>query len=110
MPPNVVPPLHRPSLPSLPVPSLPPALLAALATFVRARLAEVSDTVSLVVVGAAAPFAPTSYSRARLVRQMYASGLLTGDRPAPAVRPDADADATSRYAYRLHAEPERSAR
>ena len=32
-----------------------------------------------VVVGAAAPFAPTSYSRARLIRQMHASGLLSAD-------------------------------
>ena len=31
------------------------------------------------VVGAAAPFAPTSYSRARLIRQMHASGLLSDD-------------------------------
>lgn len=109
MPPHVVPPLHRPSLP---VPALPPALLAALASFVRARLADMSDTVSLVVVGAAAPFAPTSYSRARLVRQMYASGLLTGDRPAPAVRHETAA--AGRYAYTVHvgagAAPERSAR
>ncbi len=34
---------------------------------------------ALVIVGAAAPFAPTSYSRARLVRQMHASGLLTDE-------------------------------
>jgi hypothetical protein len=34
---------------------------------------------ALVIVGAAAPFAPTSYSRARLIRQMYASGLLTDE-------------------------------
>ena len=32
-----------------------------------------------VIVGAAAEFAPTSYSRARLIRQMYASGLLNDD-------------------------------
>lgn len=61
---------------------LPPALLAALTTFLRNRvvdrLADVSDTVTL-VVGAAAPFAPTPYSRARLVRQMYASGLLRAE-------------------------------
>ncbi len=31
------------------------------------------------VVGAAAPFAATSYSRARLIRQMHASGLLTDE-------------------------------
>jgi hypothetical protein len=34
---------------------------------------------AMVIVGAAAPFAPTSYSRARLVRQMHASGLLTDE-------------------------------
>jgi len=32
-----------------------------------------------VIVGAAAPFAPTSYSRARLIRQMHASGLLSAE-------------------------------
>jgi len=62
--------------------SLSPALLAALATYLRERvvdrLVDVSDTVT-VVVGAAAPFAPTTYSRARLVRQMYASGLLRAE-------------------------------
>jgi hypothetical protein len=61
---------------------LPPALLAALATYLRTRvvdrLVDVSDTVT-VVVGAAAPFAPNAYSRARLVRQMYASGLLRAE-------------------------------
>jgi hypothetical protein len=35
---------------------------------------------ALVIVGAAAPFAPTSYSRARLIRQMHASGLLSDER------------------------------
>jgi hypothetical protein len=34
---------------------------------------------AMVIVGAAAPFAPTSYSRARLIRQMHASGLLSGE-------------------------------
>lgn len=34
---------------------------------------------ALVIVGAAAPLAPTSYSRARLIRQMQASGLLTDE-------------------------------
>lgn len=62
---------------------LPPALIAALAAFLRDRLANVTDTVGklgdVVVVGAAAPFAPTAYSRARLVRQMHASGLLCGE-------------------------------
>lgn len=61
---------------------LSPALLAALATYLRERvldrLVDVSDSVT-VVVGAAAPFAPTTYSRARLVRQMYASGLLRAE-------------------------------
>lgn len=31
------------------------------------------------VVAAAGPFAPTSYARTRLIRQMHASGLLTAD-------------------------------
>jgi hypothetical protein len=88
----------------------PPQAVAALASFVRDRLAEVSDTlaplwsrrdaellaprardggepavvaaarqVAMVIVGAAAPFATTSYSRARLIRQMHASGLLTDE-------------------------------
>lgn len=86
----------------------PPQAVVALAAFVRDRLAEVSGTIAplwnrrddvevlpaaghdhavvtaarqlaLVIVGAAAPFAPTSYSRARLIRQMHASGLLTAD-------------------------------
>ena len=35
--------------------------------------------VALVIMGAAAPFATTSYSRARLIRQMHASGLLTDE-------------------------------
>jgi hypothetical protein len=81
---------------------------AAFATFVRARLAEVSDTfnpftprwahsdemheaaraahaVAMVIVGAAAPFAPTSYARARLLRQLHASGLLTAGESERAV-------------------------
>lgn len=87
----------------------PPQAVAALAVFVRDRLAEVTGTLApllrregvevlpaqgrhndgamlaaarqfaTVVVGAAAPFAPTSYSRARLLRQLHASGLLTDD-------------------------------
>jgi hypothetical protein len=86
----------------------PPQAVVALAAFVRDRLAEVSGTIgplwnrrddvevlpaigpdhsvvgaarqlALVIVGAAAPFAPTSYSRARLIRQMHASGLLSAD-------------------------------
>jgi hypothetical protein len=89
----------------------PPQAVVALASFVRDRLAEVSDTLAplwnrregvevlpartrehgdasvlntarqlaMVLVGAAAPFATTSYSRARLIRQMHASGLLTDE-------------------------------
>jgi hypothetical protein len=89
----------------------PPQAVTALASFVRDRLAEVSDTLSplwarregvevlpargrdagdysvlaaarqfaMVLVGAAAPLATTSYSRARLIRQMHASGLLTDE-------------------------------
>lgn len=82
----------------------PPQAVAALAAFVRARLGDVSGTVNTAlapllrgpdrhpalavdaarqfataVVGAAAPFAPTSYSRARLIRQMHASGLLSDE-------------------------------
>jgi hypothetical protein len=88
-----------------------PQAVVALATFLKERLAEVSDTLAplwnrrdgaevlpalgreqadgsvlaaarqlaLVIVGAAAPFATTSYSRARLIRQMHASGLLTDE-------------------------------
>ena len=66
---------------------------AAIAAFVRQRLAEVGDfvphwtrpeevpaaarQVAMVIVGAAAPFATTSYARARLLRQLHATGLLT---------------------------------
>lgn len=87
----------------------PPQAVAALAAFVRDRLADIADLgetmltgrndvpvistmgpldrsmvatarqVASVIIGAAAPFAPTSYSRARLVRQMHASGLLSAD-------------------------------
>ncbi len=87
----------------------PPQAVAALAEFVRERLADVTGTLAplwqredvevlpaqnrpndgavlaaarqfaTAVVGAAAPFAPTSYSRARLLRQLHASGLLTDD-------------------------------
>lgn len=87
----------------------PPSALAALASFVRERLGEVSDTIAplwrqradqvevvtsvrpdskavatarqfaTVVVSAAAPFAPNAYARARLIRQMHATGLLTAD-------------------------------
>src|SRR5882757_299240 len=82
----------------------PPQAVVALAAFVRQRLSEVGDSLApllvrrpdsavatreqadarstarhlaMVIVGAAAPFAPTSYARARLLRQMHASGLLS---------------------------------
>jgi hypothetical protein len=73
--------------------------LAGLAAFIRDRLAEVAPLwarrddgpraltdgreravvveAATVVVAAAAPFAPTSFARARLLRQMHASGLLS---------------------------------
>jgi O-antigen ligase len=64
----------------------PPQAVVALAAFIRDRLAEASARgtaaiggAATVIVGAAAPFAPTSYSRARLIRQMHASGLLNAD-------------------------------
>lgn len=67
-----------------------PQAVIALAAFVRERLAEVSGSllgrrdgaaqrVGMVVVAATAPFATTSYARARLLRQMHASGLLSGE-------------------------------
>jgi hypothetical protein len=87
----------------------PPRAVLTLAAFVRDRLTEMTDTLTplwsrgeseltrlagedrlvaatarqfaTVITGAAAPFAPTSYARARLMRQMHASGLLT-DREA----------------------------
>jgi hypothetical protein len=81
----------------------PPQAVLAFASFLRQRLSEVGDTLAplltrrddaassdldastrstarhlaMVIVGAAAPFAPTSYARARLLRQMHASGLLS---------------------------------
>jgi hypothetical protein len=85
----------------------PPQAITALAEFLRGRLAGVSDTLAplwarrdgevlparsddasvlaaarqlaMVIVGAAAPLATTSYSRARLIRQMHASGLLSDE-------------------------------
>ena len=89
----------------------PPRAVAALAAFLRERLADVSDSLAplwvrrdgvdivpardresadysvvgaarqlaMVIVGAAAPLATTSYSRARLIRQMHASGLLSDE-------------------------------
>jgi hypothetical protein len=87
----------------------PASAVAAFASFVRERLADVGGTLAplwtgradtevvaahehaehigparhlaMVIIGAAAPFAPTSHARARLLRQAHASGLLT-DREA----------------------------
>ncbi|WP_375493462.1 hypothetical protein [uncultured Jatrophihabitans sp.] len=89
----------------LPTPPGTARAVLALAAFVRERLAEVSDSLTplwsrreaelarlagedgvvaatarqfaTVITGATAPFAPTSYARARLIRQMHASGLLS---------------------------------
>jgi hypothetical protein len=82
---------------------LPTTVVAAFAAFVRQRLADVGSTLvpllqrrestelavpesdgargaarqlAMVIIGAAAPFAPTSHARARLLRQAHASGLL----------------------------------
>jgi hypothetical protein len=80
----------------------PQSAVAALASFVRSRIAGVGDTLApllarleaaaahddesvrgaahnlaTVIVTAAAPFAQTSYARARLLRQLHASGLLS---------------------------------
>lgn len=74
----------------------PQRAVLALATFVRECLSEVGDSLAplftrreaqapiardgragqpaIVVVAAAAPFAPTSYARARLLRQLHATG------------------------------------
>lgn len=58
-------------------------LLAAIATgeaaFAGPSVAAARQ-LALVVVGATAPFAPTSYARARLIRQLHASGTLADDR------------------------------
>jgi hypothetical protein len=82
------------------MPEFAPNLVVAFASFVRRRLAEVGGTVrdtvgaplaplrreqsepqrrniAMVIVAAAAPFAPTAHARARLLRQAHASGLLT---------------------------------
>jgi hypothetical protein len=79
-----------------------PRAVAALAGFLRDRLDEVTATLAplwarredsalehtavasarqltMVIVAATAPLARTSYSRARLIRQMHASGLLTDE-------------------------------
>jgi hypothetical protein len=92
----------------LPLGRQAPQAITALATFLRDRLTEVSESfaplwgrreggevlpartgdasvvaaarqLAMVIVGAAAPFATTSYSRARLIRQMHASGLLSDE-------------------------------
>jgi hypothetical protein len=83
----------------------PANAVAAFASFVRDRLADVGGTLAprwtrhgdaevvragehheavgaarhlaMVIIGAAAPFAPTSHARARLLRQAHASGLLS---------------------------------
>lgn len=69
--------------------------VAHLARYVRERLAAVADILApqprprqaaTVIVGATAPFATTSYARARLARQMHASGLLS-DEQAVRTRP-----------------------
>jgi hypothetical protein len=83
----------------------PQSAVAALASFVRSSIAGVGDTLgpllarldaaavrdeesaqdalraarnlATVIVTAATPFAQTSYARARLLRQMHATGLLS---------------------------------
>lgn len=84
--------------------ALPHHVVASFAAFVRQRLADVGGSLAplwnrrdgedaadgadvgtlgsarqfaLVIVGAAAPFAPTAQARARLLRQAHASGLLS---------------------------------
>lgn len=81
-----------PSVPRIPGLHAGLTTLAGLAAFLRDRLAARLDIdpagrdpagrdsarqLAIVVVAAAAPFAPTSYARARLLRQLHASGLLT---------------------------------
>lgn len=82
----------------MPLPTLPS--LAELAGFLRQRLAAVDalwrrgETAAepgdapadLVLVAAAAPFAATSFARARLLRQMHACGLLSEHESAQAER------------------------
>jgi hypothetical protein len=93
----------------------PTSAVSALASFVRERLADFGDSLApilarleraaadndteamraaarhaaTVVVAAASPFATTSYARARLLRQLHASGLLT-EREAAQGGPDDD--------------------
>jgi hypothetical protein len=67
-----------------------PQAVATLAAFIRDRLADISGALvsrrdsrlTLVLVGAVAPFATTSYARARLLRQMHGSGLLSAEQVA----------------------------
>jgi hypothetical protein len=81
-----------------------PNVIAAFAAFVRQRLADVTAplapllgrrdeaapparrdaiepagrrSIAMVIVAAAAPFAPTAHARARLLRQAHASGVLS---------------------------------
>ena len=78
--------------PRLPGLGRPLRTLADLAGFIRGRLAVLprrpeaakaltdgreAARAATVIVAAAAPFAPSSFARARLLRQMHASGLLT---------------------------------
>lgn len=77
---------------------IPHGAVAALAAFVRQRLTEAGDALAplwsrrgstdvqvhasarqlaMVIVTASAPFAPTPQARARLLRQMHATGLLS---------------------------------
>jgi hypothetical protein len=93
----------------------PPSAVAAFAAFVRQRLADVGETLpplwtrrdepealpattsgdggartaakhlAMVIIGAAAPFAPTSHARVRLLRQAHASGLLSARETEQAV-------------------------
>ena len=42
------------------------------------RAVRAARQLAMVVIGPAAQFAPTSYARARLIRQLHASGLLAG--------------------------------
>jgi hypothetical protein len=78
-------------------PNPAPNIVAAFAAFVRQRLAGLADVtnvvretvsapravttqrrnIAMVIVAAAAPFAPTAHARARLLRQAHASGLLS---------------------------------
>jgi hypothetical protein len=96
--------VQLPSIPALMRPFSRPLVrpltsIAGLAAFIRERLADVAplwarredgpraltggpdqgavEQAATVIVAAAAPFAPTSFARARLLRQMHASGLLS---------------------------------